>query len=408
MHITQSIQPQASTFPQQSITPPLLRASEAEKKSDEEVYTNIHNQISTRYVAFDQDREIGYQNKAGLTGDIDSISKEDLVSILKHIKSDSHLLEQCRQSSAKSPLFTKLYLMSDGDQGWNLRLHTFSVKGSGLGGEDSPHFHRWTLASQVLAGGYINVNYEEGSIDQPHAKEHEYSKYELGASKAQSGKDSRQTSFISRATMTPTTKALYAEGATNHFPVKLAHSVETHASVMGTTLTLAHTGKSVTEKSYAFEKNEEIKEIPQSKIEDTTEFENILQSQITYLQVLSLSSDLNTLLRNQRSQDLPLTPKEENHVHDYHEPNYVETSLLPAIAIYQMESINNIPHEEFSIDTQAFLDNCLKGIDSDSLNALIVDNQGDLIDSRLTIEIKDAELSKQLKARAEDRIARSN
>ncbi|KPG98633.1 hypothetical protein AEQ67_15015 [Pseudomonas sp. RIT-PI-q] len=208
--------------------------------------------------------------------------------------------------------------------------------------------------------------------------------------------------------MTPTTKALYAEGATNHFPVKLAHSVETHASVMGTTLTLAHTGKSVTEKSYAFEKNEEIKEIPQSKIEDTAEFENILQSQITYLQVLSLSSDLHTLLTHQHSLDLPLTPREESHLHDYLEPNYVETSLLPAVAIYNMESINDIPHEEFSIDTQAFLDECLRNIDSDSLNALIEDNQGDLFNGRLTIEIKDAELARQLKTWTEGRSSAVN
>ncbi len=280
-----------------------------------------------------------------------------------------------------------------------MRLHTFSVKDRGLGGEDSPHYHRWTLASQVLSGGYLNVNYEEGSLDQPHAKDHEYSKYELSASKNQSSKDSRHTAFISKATMTPVSKELYAEGGTNHFPINLAHSVETHASVMGTTTTLAHTAKSVTDKSYAFEKNDEIKEIPQIKIESKAEFENILQSQITFLQILDLKSELNTQLTEARRLNLPLTPREENHLNDYHEPNYVETSLLPALAMYQLESINGIIHSEFSEQTVKFIDAKLSEVDYDSLDALISNNQLDLFDKLLSVEIVDTDLARQLNDR---------
>jgi len=40
--------------------------------------------------------------------------------------------------------------MSNPQQGWKLRLHTYSIRGQGLGGEDSPHYHRWTLASKIF------------------------------------------------------------------------------------------------------------------------------------------------------------------------------------------------------------------------------------------------------------------
>lgn len=393
------IHPSSSTTPlsqSAAVTTTPYRENPLEHRSDEQTYHLIYKDISEKYSAFNQQQEMGYGNKKGVTGDIDGITKADLISVLKHIKSTPFLLDQCRNSSAKSALFTKLYLMSNDDQGWNLRLHTFSVKGSGLGGEDSPHYHRWTLASQILTGGYVNVNYEEGSIDQPHEAKNEYSKYELSASKNQSSKDSRTTNFVSKSTMTPTNKELYVEGATHHFPVELAHSVETHAAVMGTTLTLAHTAKSLTNTSYAFEKNDEIIEIPQRKIESNVEFESILQEQITLLQVLRLSSDLNNFLQERRGQGAPLTPKEENHINDFIEPNYVETSLLPALAIYHLESINAVDHDDFSAETQIFLDDHMGGLDRDALNDLIENNQGDLFAKRLTIEVNDPELALKL------------
>jgi hypothetical protein len=54
--------------------------------------------------------------------------------------------------------------MSNPQQGWKLRLHSYTIQGSGLGGEDSPHYHRWTLASKVFAGGYLNKEYLEGTV----------------------------------------------------------------------------------------------------------------------------------------------------------------------------------------------------------------------------------------------------
>jgi hypothetical protein len=96
----------------------------------------------------------------------------------------------------------------------------------------------------------------------------------------------------------------------------------------------------------------------------------------------------------------PLTTGEQKHLTDYKEPNYVETSLLPALAIYQMESLNEIEHNEFSIDTAKFIDSELSEIDSQSLDTLISSNQNDLFDKQLTIEIDNFELAKQLENRA--------
>lgn len=200
--------------------------------------------------------------------------------------------------------------------------------------------------------------------------------------------------------MTPTHKELYAEGGTNHFPIKLAHSVETHAPLMGTTTTLAHTAKSLTDKSYAFEKSEEILEISQKKIEDKGEFLGILQDQITFLQVMELKNELNAHLTEARALDQQLTPREENHLSDYHEPNYIETSLLPALAIYSLEKIYNVEHDEFSESTVDFLNSKLSEIDENSLNTLISSNQSDLFKQLLTIEIHDTGLEKMLQERA--------
>lgn len=53
-------------------------------------------------------------------------------------------------------LFNKFYLINDQKQGWNLRLHVQYAQDNGLGGEASPHYHRWTLDSKILTGGYCN------------------------------------------------------------------------------------------------------------------------------------------------------------------------------------------------------------------------------------------------------------
>lgn len=398
-------QPLARTFTNDNS--PTRSVNEAEPKAiqNEKTYQNIRTMISDRYQAFRPDTELGFQQRPGVTADIEPISKKDLVSILEHIKADDKLLDSCKNKSAKAAFFNKFYLMSSADQGWNLRLHSFNVRGSGLGEEDSPHYHRWTLASKVLSGGYLNVNYQEGPKTDSTLQKDTFSKYELSSSKSQTSAGAREARYISEAEMKVTDKTLYAQGGLNHFPIAQPHSVEAHVAVMGTTLTLAHTSKPVHETSISFKKTNNMETIPEIKIESNDAFKTMLQDQITHLQVLILSDNLNTLLSEKFEQGSRLTAGEDKHLADHKEPNYVETSLLPALAIYQMETLNNIGHSEFSDDIVALIDTALTEIDPESLDTLIANNQHDLYDQQLTIEINDPELARQLSQRANQAIA---
>ncbi|UVM63165.1 hypothetical protein [Pseudomonas sp. B21-010] len=369
------------------------------KHENEKIYQNVFSMISERYEHFRPETELGFQQRPGVTADIEPISKKDIIAILEHIKSNDNLLINCKENSAKAPFFNKFYLMSNPEQGWNLRLHSFNVRGSGLGEEDSPHYHRWTLASRVLAGGYINVEYQEAPKTASTSQRDAFSKYELASSKSQASNEARTAKYISEAEMKPTGKALYAQDDLNHFPIVKPHSVETHAAVMGTTLTLAHTSKAASDTSISFKKNNDIKALPEIKIESNEAFTSMIQDQITHLQVLVLSDDLNTLLVSKFEAGTPLTAGEEKHLADYKEPNYMETSLLPALAIYQMEAHNEIEHREFSEDTAAFINIELAEMDSDALEKLISRNQDDLFDRQLTIEVHDEELARQLNER---------
>ena len=124
-----------------------------------------------------------------MTGNIDFISKKDLIGILQHLKENKSAQQESQKNSAQSRILDKIYLMSGnkeaGGTHWNLRLHNYSVRGNGLGGEESPHYHRWTLGSAILAGGYNNINYSEQSTSQPHDSKNRYNKYLLGATGAQ-------------------------------------------------------------------------------------------------------------------------------------------------------------------------------------------------------------------------------
>ncbi|MGN8273835.1 hypothetical protein [Pseudomonas sp. SMN5] len=380
-----------------STTEPNKSASNNQEK--EKTYQKVFSMISDRYEHFRPETESGFQQSPGVTADIEPISKKDLIDILEHIKSNDDLLANCKQNSAKAPFFSKFYLMSNPEQGWNLRLHSFNVRGSGLGEEDSPHYHRWTLASKVLAGGYINVEYKEGPKTDSTSQKNAFSKYELASSKSQSSNEARTAKYISEAEMKPTGRTLYAEGDLNHFPIIKPHSVETHAAVMGTTMTLAHTSKAASDISISFKKNNDIKALPEIKIESKEAFISMLQDQITHLQVLVISDKLNTLLLAKFEAGAPLTIGEEKHMTDYKEPNYIETSFLPALAVYQMEAHNGVEHREFSEDVAALIDDELIEINSEALEKLISNNQQDLFDKQLTIEIHDEELSSLLNER---------
>jgi hypothetical protein len=100
--------------------------------------------------------------------------------------------------------------MSNPRQGWKLRLHTYNIRGNGLGGEDSPHYHRWTLASKVFAGGYLNKEYEEGTVSCDTEELLKYNKYKLASSAQQTDSNTRVAQFVSEATMTMVRQTVYA------------------------------------------------------------------------------------------------------------------------------------------------------------------------------------------------------
>ncbi|MNL33084.1 hypothetical protein D3C87_1549760 [compost metagenome] len=120
--------------------------------------------------------------------------------------------------------------------------------------------------------------------------------------------------------------------------------------------------------------------------------------------MLDLGAEINAHLAEVHARNLPLSPREENHLKDFYEPNYVETSLLPALAIYRMESINGIEHLEFSEDTARLIESKLSEIEKDSFESLVSNNQSDLWEQRLTIEINDVNLARQLNQRASQRL----
>ena len=106
------------------------------------------------------------------------------------------------------------------------------------------------------------------------------------------------------------------------------------------------------------------------------------------LQVLDLQDNLSDFLNAKQHRNEPLTYSETQHLRDAKEFNYLETSLLPALAIYNMEKINGIEHREFSPDTAKFIDSQLSQINHRVLNTMIEGNQTDLIDKRLSVVLE--------------------
>lgn len=150
---------------------------------DKKVYDKVYKAITNRYQAFSHTNEIGFDGKPGVTGDIDDISIKDLIHILRHIAVTEDLSAAASKKSAISPLFDKTYLMENKKQGWNLRLHQFSPVGGVLGEEELPHWHRWTLASAILLGGYNNKSYIEIPIEEA-TEDEKFYRYRLDPSPA--------------------------------------------------------------------------------------------------------------------------------------------------------------------------------------------------------------------------------
>jgi hypothetical protein len=115
--------------------------------------------------------------------------------------------------------------------------------------------------------------------------------------------------------MTVIKETIYAKGDVRHFPVQTPHSVQTWPKFFGTTQTLAHTGKDVTESSYSFTKEKDLTEIPESRFKNTDLLIKGIDGQITRLKLLLLSEQLNHFLQ-ERPHSL-LSSGEVKHLADY-------------------------------------------------------------------------------------------
>lgn len=335
---------------------------------DKKTYGRVHAAITERYNAFNQRDEVGHNGKPGVTGDIEDVSLEDLCAILRHIAVSPAKTATAAKKSAISPLFDKLYLMQNKEQGWALRLHKFAPGEKSQGDEEMPHYHRWTLGSKILSGGYNNKNYTEIGADEASADEKFY-KYSLKPSQDGTARAfTRQEPF--EVGMRVSRQTLFKKGDVRHFPIELPHSVSDLSRHTGTTLTLAHTAKGIKDASLAFEKDPSLQSKPLAKPATLEEFAASILDKIALLQVISLSDKLHEHLLSKEK----LTPGEQRHVEDHSTPNYLETSLLPSLAILDLES----PSTEFSKETQDFIREQLNSISKSNLSSLLVENQKNL------------------------------
>lgn len=332
---------------------------------DKKTYDRIYAGITERYTHFSQEDEIGFAGKLGVTGDIENITLDELCSVLRHIAVNPDKASNAAKKSAISPLFDKLYLMQNKEQGWALRLHKFAPGEKSQGDEELPHYHRWTLASKILSGGYNNKNYTEIDADDANGDERFY-KYSLKPSQNGTEREfTREQPF--EVGMRVSRQTIFKKDDVRHFPIEWPHSVSDLSRHTGTTLTLAHTGKGVKETSLAYERDPSLRSKPLDKPATLEDFAASILSKIALLQVISLSDKLHGHLLSKES----LTPGEQRHLDDHAAPNYLETSLLPALAVLEFEDASS----EFSRETQDFIRESLKSIGKSNLQSLIEENQ---------------------------------
>jgi hypothetical protein len=368
--------------PIEKINPP-HENDEYSASINRETYERIHSQITQKYKEFNPTTEVGAQGTKGLLANIADISKKDLIRTMKHILGNNALLHQCRNNSRAARLFDKFYLLK-GEQGWNLRLHVQYAQGNGLGGEDPPHYHRWTLASKVLTGGYCNRNYREATAEGAPPL-HVYDKYQLEATNQQTSDTHRIARRLGKASMLPIKAEVFSRDSLNHFPHQDPHSVQSLPAYFGSTMTLAHSGAPKTPYSTAFLKQQQAQgaeptftELPEIKASKDPEFFEKFERAIAFLQILDLQDQLRTHFENAWERGKKLTAHEYRHQYDSYEPNYVETSLLSAIQIYLLEKEHQLPHREFSAETARLLDKTLRQINPKALQQLIMLNQQNL------------------------------
>jgi hypothetical protein len=372
----------------------LIPTLPSQRVEDKRVYESVKVKLVEMYRGFDPRTETGIDQQKGLTGNLQFISSKDLTSILRHIANDNGLLQQAMKKSAITIMFDKIYLMS-GEEGekWNLRLHFYPVDGRfGNDAPEQPHFHRWTLASKMLWGGYLNTNYDVKPADGKD-DENTLHEYRLQSSSAHRDKTMRPTEYVGPVQVVPVEKQIYGKDDIRHFPIETAHSVTTYPHFMGTTLTLALSGQEVKDLSRTFQKTPELKTLPAYRYENPADFKQALFHRVALLQLVEVGNAFIEHLEGKES----LTEGEQKHLADGKEFNYMETSFLPALAVFALTGDEG--NTEFSPETKAFLHRKLQEIDPELLKYFTVDNQSNLGKGKLSIFPETEELAEALEGR---------
>ena len=153
---------------------------------------------------------------------------------------------------------------------------------------------------------------------------------------------------------------------------------------VGTTLTLARTGKSLKTTSIAYEP---IVRTTSSLARAPSEqaFLYSLQTTIATLQLVRLLRDLESYLKHKDSSKL--TEAERQHIQDFNAPNYFETSFIPALATMDLANEAGEASAEFSQETVDFLNTSLNKIKAMPLRTIIEENDNNIRAGKLSIEL---------------------
>jgi len=331
---------------------------------------------------------------------VGEITNDEVILLLQHLKNNPTARETSRKLARRSDLFDKIILIiGTGDNYWVLRLHTYQIRRGGglvsnLGNElqddeANTHFHRWQLGSRFVTGGFNNVTWNVNNptthnpvsaVTNTSEMETDKSKtgptiqrtYTIPATKNTTGKK-REATHIGNASVTLRRSEFYMRGDVVSYPIVDAHSVSAALSpFVGTTMTLAHTGKSQSPDSYFFKpmSSEDLASVPQISYKEV-EFLYVIDIAITRLRLVNLNHYL----------------WQTYGVSCYGHMNAFETELLPRIA--ELLTIHFTSGRTFSfydwiaaarkvdLDKEALFS--IAEMDTRSLVSLLLDSQDALI-----------------------------
>jgi hypothetical protein len=230
-----------------------------------------------------------------------------------------------------------------------------------------------------LAGGFNNMNWRK--IEDPgdgHADR--YHEYEL--EKTPRDGERQYCKSVGWKGLKLEEQRLFRKGQLHSYEIDRLHSVEDASRHTGTSVTLARTAKAQHETSvfYLKEAGVEFRRlIKQSASQEQLAAE--LRKVDTLLQLHTFSEQIIRYLGEKDQAEL--TSGERKHLQDGNAPNYLETSLMPALAILQQVQAGD-RNTEFSSQTTRFIRDQLKRIDCAALACLLAENQAHIMSGLLS------------------------